>query len=97
MATTHPRLTLLELPDQLLPLYRAISNELEDLCSSISEEASLGHDLQAIAAAMADRRHLIGWLRQLGLPPASALNDTGLTPEVEQILLLGASDEEGDQ
>jgi len=97
MATTHKRLSLLELTPSLAPLCRAIHNEIEDLCSSISEEASLGHDLQAIAAAMADRRHLISWLRQLGLPPASDLNDTGLTPEVEQILLLGASDEEGDQ
>jgi hypothetical protein len=28
-------------------------------------------DFEAISAAMADRRHLIHWLRRLGLPPAS--------------------------
>lgn len=98
MATPDPRLSFVQLPPPLLPLYRAIACELEELCNSISEEAGVRKpDLQAIAAAMADRRHLIGWLRQLGLPPASALNDSGLTAQAEEILLLSACDEEGEQ
>jgi hypothetical protein len=98
MATTHQRLSFLELPPPLVPIYRAIACEIEELCNSISEEAEVRKpDLQAIAAAMADRRHLISWLRRLGLPPASAANDTGITPEVEQVLLAGACEQECDQ
>jgi hypothetical protein len=97
MATTHKRLSLLELTPSLAPLCRAIHNEIEDLCSSIGEEASLSQDLQAIAIAMADRRHLIGWLRRLGLPPAAAANDTCITEQVEQILLMTACEQECDQ
>ena len=94
MATTHKRMTLLELPPSLAALCRAIHNEIEDLCHAIAEEASQGPDLQAIAAAMADRRYLITWLQRLGLPPASASFDGAPTAEAEQILLTTACDEE---
>jgi hypothetical protein len=46
-------------------------NDIQDLCHSIAVDAARGVDFEAISAAMADRRHLITWLRRLGLPPAS--------------------------
>ena len=46
-------------------------NDIQDLCHSIAVDAARGVDFEAISAAMADRRHVITWLRGLGLPPAS--------------------------
>lgn len=96
MRSTHRRPGTLDLAPHQLALFRAIASELESVNDSISEEAQAQRvDLQALAAAMADRRHLIGWLHRLNLPPASEANDCGLTPEVEQLLLSeGCCDQE---
>ena len=74
ITTPPPRLSFRDLPPSLAPHYRAIANEIQDLCHSIAEDAARGVDFEAISAAMADRRHLITWLRRLGLPPASMAN-----------------------
>jgi hypothetical protein len=93
MTTSPTRLSFRDLPPSLAPLYRAIANEIQDLCHSITEDAGRGVDFEAISAAMADRRHLIHWLRRLGLPPASMANDCGVTQELEEVLLMAYSEE----
>jgi hypothetical protein len=95
MTTPPTRLSFCDLPPSLAPLYRAIANEIQDLCQSIAEDASRGVDFEAISTAMEDRRHLIAWLRRLGLPPASMANDCGVTPELEEVLLMAGSEEPG--
>jgi hypothetical protein len=75
------------------PLYRAIANEIQDLCHSIAVDAAQGVEFAAISAAMADRRHLITWLRRLGLPLASMANDCGVTQELEEVLLMAYGEE----
>jgi len=93
MTTSPTRLSFRDLPPSLAPLYRAIANEIQDLCHSITEDAGRGMDFEAISAAMADRRHLIHWLRRLGLPPASMANDCGVTQELEEVLLMAYGEE----
>ena len=93
ITTPPPRLSFRDLPPSLAPLYRAIANEIQDLCHSIAEDAARGVDFEGISAAMADRRHLITWLRRLGLPPASMANDCGVTLELEEVLLMAYSKE----
>ena len=68
-------------------LYRVICNELEDLQSEIQIEGCLGVDLLGLATAMEDRRFLVSWLRDLGLPPASLYNNCGINEEEEERLL----------
>jgi hypothetical protein len=92
MTPPPTRLSFRDLPPSLAPLYRAIANEIQDLCQSIAEDAVRGVDFEAIAAAMEDRRHLIAWLRRLGLPPASMANDCGVTPELEELLMAGSDE-----
>jgi hypothetical protein len=41
---------------------------------------------------MRDRRLLVEWLLDLHLPPSSDYSDSGLTPEMEQQLLMHALD-----
>lgn len=68
-------------------LYRVICDELEDLQQEIQIEGHRGVDLSALAAAMEDRRFLVAWLRELGLPPASLYNDCGINEAEEERLL----------
>jgi hypothetical protein len=81
------RKTIIQLTDRDYALYRAICVELEDLQRSIRREDYGGLDLADLAVAMRDRRFLIEWLRELGLPPASDFNDCGLTVDVEDQIL----------
>lgn len=81
------RTSVLQLGAKDYSLYRVICNELEDLQQQIAWEGRLGVDLVSLAVAMEDRRFLVGWLRELGLPPASLYNDCGLNEAEEERLL----------
>jgi len=87
MVETH-RKTIIHLTDREYALYRAICVELDDLQRSIRREDYGGLDVAELAVAMRDRRFLVEWLRELGLPPASSFNDCGLTVEMENLILM---------
>lgn len=78
------RYRLLDLSVKDYTLYRVICMELDRLQLEIE---SGGADLQDMASAMADRRLLIEWLRDLRLPPASLYTDSGPSEVMEEILL----------
>jgi hypothetical protein len=71
-------------------LYRAICIELEALDETIQLQGLLANDFLELSTAMRDRRLLVEWLLDLALPPSSDYSDTGLTPEVEQQILLNS-------
>ena len=73
-------------------LYRAICLELEALDETIQLQGLLGNDFLELSTAMRDRRLLVEWLLDLHLPPSSDYSDSGLTPEMEQQLLIHALD-----
>ena len=73
-------------------LYRAICLELEALDETIQLQGLLGNDFLELSTAMRDRRLLVEWLLDLHLPPSSDYSDSGLTPEMEQQLLMHAID-----
>ena len=73
-------------------LYRAICIELEALDETIQLQGLLGNDFLELSTAMRDRRLLVEWLLDLHLPPSSDYSDSGLTPEMEQQLLMHALD-----
>lgn len=73
-------------------LYRAICMELDDLQETIQLEGLLGRDLIALSVAMRDRRLLVEWLRELGLPPSSLYCQHGISEEDEELLLAHPTD-----
>jgi hypothetical protein len=73
-------------------LYRAICLELEALDETIQLQGLLGNDFLELSTAMRDRRLLVEWLLGLRLPPSSDYSDSGITPEMEQQLLIHALD-----
>ena len=73
-------------------LYRAICLELEALDETIQLQGLLGNDFLELSTAMRDRRLLVEWLLGLRLPPSSDCSDSGITPEMEQQLLIHALD-----
>ena len=81
------RYSLRDLSARDFCLYRVICMELENLEHEIQIEGKLGVDLPALSTAIADRRLLVEWLRELLFPPASLYNDCGITEEVEDLLL----------
>ena len=74
-------------------LYRAICLELEALDETIQLQGLLGNDFLELSTAMRDRRLLVEWLIDLHLPPSSDYSDSGITPEMEQQILIHALDD----
>jgi hypothetical protein len=69
-------------------LYRAICLELEALDETIQFQGLVGNDFLELSTAMRDRRLLIEWILDLHLPPSSDYSDSGITPEMEEQLLI---------
>ncbi len=76
-------------------LYRAICLELDGLAEEIDLEGRRGGDFLCLATAMRDRRLLVEWLRDLHFPPSSHYGTSGITEEVEDLLLAGSDSEDG--
>ena len=89
---SHHRQRISELSLRDFCLYRAICLELEALDETIQLQGLLGNDFLELSTAMRDRRLLVEWLLDLHLPPSSDYSDSGLTPEMEQQLLIHSLD-----
>ena len=89
---SHRRQRINELNLRDFCLYRAICLELEALDETIQLQGLLGNDFVELSTAMRDRRLLVEWLLDLQLPPSSDYSDSGISPEMEQQLLIHSLD-----